>query len=134
VDSRYSFLGSMRGVAQTISYEIIFTTIVLVPLCVAESLRLVDFRSRTIVIFLVCSEVLLLWLLVRLAELNRAPFDFVEGESELVSGYTVEFGGVGFALIALGEYGRIFFMSLLTGVIFLRIFNLGILSNAVLSL
>lgn len=63
-------------------------------------------------------EILILWMLSLLAETNRAPFDFVEGESELVSGYNVEFGGFGFALIALAEYGRIIFISVLTCVIF----------------
>lgn len=69
-----------------------------------------------------------------MAELNRAPFDFVEGESELVSGYTVEFGGAGFALIALGEYGRIFFIRILTGVIFIGVNGVTILSNILLAL
>lgn len=53
-----------------------------------------------------------------MAETNRAPFDFVEGESELVSGYNVEFGGFGFALIALAEYGRILLIRMVTFVLF----------------
>lgn len=56
-----------------------------------------------------------------LAETNRAPFDFVEGESELVAGYRVEFGGTGFALLALAEYRNILFISLLSVVIFFRL-------------
>jgi len=55
-----------------------------------------------------------------LAETNRAPFDFVEGESEIVSGYRVEYGGGAFAIIALAEYRRIFFISVLTGALFFR--------------
>jgi NADH-ubiquinone oxidoreductase chain 1 len=55
----------------------------------------------------------------RLAETNRTPFDFAEGESELVSGFNVEYGGGGFALIFLAEYARILFISLLFSLLFL---------------
>jgi NADH-ubiquinone oxidoreductase chain 1 len=54
-----------------------------------------------------------------LAETNRTPFDFAEGESELVSGFNVEYGGGGFALIFLAEYASILFISLLFCIIFL---------------
>ena len=54
-----------------------------------------------------------MWLISCLAETNRTPFDFAEGESELVSGFNVEYGSVGFALIFMAEYARIFFMSIL---------------------
>lgn len=68
-----------------------------------------------------------------MAETNRAPFDFVEGESELVSGYNVEFGGFGFALIALAEYGNIIFISLLTCLIFFRGFMVwGLIGDLIL--
>lgn len=60
----------------------------------------------------------LIWLVCILAETNRAPFDFVEGESELVSGFNVEYGGVGFSIIFIAEYRMVLFMGVLTGSIF----------------
>lgn len=55
--------------------------------------------------------IIFLWLITRLAETNRTPFDFAEGESELVSGFNIEYGRVGFALIFMAEYARIYFIS-----------------------
>lgn len=60
-----------------------------------------------------------LWLLTCLAETNRTPFDFAEGESELVSGFNIEYGRVGFALVFMAEYARIYFMSGLFTVVFI---------------
>lgn len=54
-----------------------------------------------------------MWFISCLAETNRTPFDFAEGESELVSGFNIEYGAVGFALIFMAEYARIIFMSIL---------------------
>lgn len=59
----------------------------------------------------------LIWLITGLAETNRTPFDFAEGESELVSGFNIEYGAGGFALIFMAEYGRIFLLSIITAVI-----------------
>lgn len=56
-----------------------------------------------------------------LAETNRTPFDFAEGESELVSGYNTEYGRGGFALLMLAEYTRILFMSMLFVIIFIGV-------------
>ena len=60
------------------------------------------------------------------AETNRTPFDFAEGESELVSGFNVEYGRLGFALIFIAEYARIFFLSLVFATLFTRSTYLGL--------
>lgn len=65
-----------------------------------------------------------MWFISRLAETNRTPFDFAEGESELVSGFNVEYGAGGFALIFLAEYARILFIRILFSLIFLGSLNL----------
>jgi NADH-ubiquinone oxidoreductase chain 1 len=59
-------------------------------------------------------------LITFLAETNRTPFDFSEGESELVSGYNVEYGSGGFAVLFIAEYGNIMFISFLRRILFLR--------------
>lgn len=110
----------MRAVAQRISYEVSIRTIMFCPLLFLGSFSLVRFREDGFVYFFLCLEVFVMWIIRVLAETNRAPFDFVEGESELVAGYNVEFGGFGFALIALAEYGNIVFIRFLTRVIFFR--------------
>jgi len=61
----------------------------------------------------------ILWLITRVAETNRTPFDFAEGESELVSGFNIEYGRVGFAIIFIAEYARIYFMSMLLVIVIL---------------
>jgi NADH-ubiquinone oxidoreductase chain 1 len=66
-----------------------------------------------------CFPLFLCWVTSILAETNRTPFDFAEGESELVSGFNIEYGSGGFALLFLAEYGSIIFISYLTGLLFL---------------
>nr|YP_010121798.1 NADH dehydrogenase subunit 1 [Callista chinensis]QRE83918.1 NADH dehydrogenase subunit 1 [Callista chinensis]QWM94237.1 NADH dehydrogenase subunit 1 [Callista chinensis] len=117
-DSRYAFLGAMRAVAQTVSYEIFLSTLLFCPLILVQSFDLIQLRQFSFVVLLIGQEVLILWLISVLAETHRAPFDFVEGESELVSGYSVEYGGVGFALLALGEYSNMMFMSMITACLY----------------
>nr|YP_010555877.1 NADH dehydrogenase subunit 1 [Marcia recens]UYR95109.1 NADH dehydrogenase subunit 1 [Marcia recens] len=117
-NSCYGFLGAMRAIAQSISYEVFLSTCLFCPLLLVGSYSLSSCRESEFPSVLLGEEVLILWIICILAETNRAPFDFVEGESELVAGYMVEFGGVGFALLALAEYSNMTFMSMLTGILF----------------
>nr|ATZ68905.1 NADH dehydrogenase subunit 1 [Pseudocardium sachalinense] len=121
-NSRYAFLGAMRAVAQTISYEVFMSTALFGILLLVGSYDLTLIRLNVFFTGSLGFVSLGLWVIAVLAETNRAPFDFVEGESELVAGYMTEVSGGGFALLALAEYSNMMFVSMLTGVIF---FNLG---------
>jgi len=77
-----------------------------------------DFYSYGIFYFYLFPIIFICWLFSCLAECNRSPFDFSEGESELVSGFNTEFGGGIFSLVFIGEYASILFLSFITGLIF----------------
>nr|YP_009773425.1 NADH dehydrogenase subunit 1 [Chiton albolineatus]QIZ12641.1 NADH dehydrogenase subunit 1 [Chiton albolineatus] len=119
-NSKYSLLGSLRAMAQTISYEVSLFLILLSIICLSSS-----FSLKYIVFFqfkfwncFILFPIFLMWFVACVAETNRAPFDFAEGESELVSGFNVEYGGGFFALIFLAEYASILFMSMLSSLFF----------------
>nr|URX54330.1 NADH dehydrogenase subunit 1 [Neotermes sp. 7 AB-2022a] len=120
-NSNYSLLGGLRSVAQTISYEVSLALILLSFVLLVCGYDLVDFYYFQPYLWLIFFTLPLsfLWFISCLAETNRTPFDFAEGESELVSGFNIEYGAGGFALIFLAEYASILFMSLLFCVIFL---------------
>nr|YP_010180342.1 NADH dehydrogenase subunit 1 [Oenopia sauzeti]QVD39761.1 NADH dehydrogenase subunit 1 [Oenopia sauzeti] len=115
-NSNYSLLGSLRSVAQTISYEVSMFLIMLSFLLLIMSLNFYDFMIyQKFVWFILLNFPLgLMWLVSSLAETNRTPFDFAEGESELVSGFNIEYSGVSFALIFMAEYSNILFMSMIS--------------------
>lgn len=120
-NSNYSLLGGLRAVAQTISYEVRLALIFLSFIFLVGSYNLIIFnvfQNYLWFIFLTL-PLSLVWFTSCLAETNRTPFDFAEGESELVSGFNVEYRRGGFALIFLAEYARILFMRILFCVIFL---------------
>lgn len=115
-NSRYSFLGSVRSSAQLVAYDITFSVIMLNVVLVTKSLNLTE-----IILYQKISGSLgvyhfflfLLFLCCCVAETNRHPFDLPEAESELVSGYNVEYSAINFALFFLGEYTSVLFMSFL---------------------
>nr|AVN67529.1 NADH dehydrogenase subunit 1 [Pycnoscelus indicus] len=120
-NSNYSLLGGLRAVAQTISYEVSLALILLSFVFLVGSYNLINFYYFQCYLWLIFITVplSLVWFTSCLAETNRTPFDFAEGESELVSGFNVEYSSGGFALIFLAEYASILFMSMLFCVIFL---------------
>nr|AWN56324.1 NADH dehydrogenase subunit 1 [Nephaspis sp. DPP-2018] len=115
-NSIYSMLGSIRSVAQTISYEVSMFLVMLSYLIMIYSLNFslfMKFQKFLWLIFLML-PLSMVWFVISLAETNRTPFDFAEGESELVSGFNIEYSSGGFALIFLAEYSSILFMSMLS--------------------
>nr|YP_010254862.1 NADH dehydrogenase subunit 1 [Lissorhoptrus oryzophilus]QUA05801.1 NADH dehydrogenase subunit 1 [Lissorhoptrus oryzophilus] len=120
-NSNYALLGSLRSVAQTISYEVSLVLILLSFLFMILSLNIIDleiYQKYTWFMFLFF-PLSIMWFVSCLAETNRTPFDFSEGESELVSGFNVEYSSGGFAMIFMSEYSNILFMSMMCSFLFL---------------
>nr|YP_010713293.1 NADH dehydrogenase subunit 1 [Scorpiops jendeki]WDA95732.1 NADH dehydrogenase subunit 1 [Scorpiops jendeki] len=119
-NSKYASLGAYRGVAQTISYEVSFALILLSISILVSSFNFMElmFFQIKMYFFISLAPLFLAWFVSCLAETNRSPFDFSEGESELVSGFNIEYMGGGFALIFLAEYMNIILMSIITSILF----------------
>nr|YP_010506523.1 NADH dehydrogenase subunit 1 [Korinchia angustiabdomena]UXF58241.1 NADH dehydrogenase subunit 1 [Korinchia angustiabdomena] len=120
-NSNYALLGGLRSVAQTISYEVSLALILLSFVFLINNYNMLNFYYYQIYLWFLflLYPLAFVWLIISLAETNRTPFDFAEGESELVSGFNVEYSSGGFALIFLSEYASILFMSMLFSLIFL---------------
>nr|YP_010037299.1 NADH dehydrogenase subunit 1 [Acidiella diversa]QQW48075.1 NADH dehydrogenase subunit 1 [Acidiella diversa] len=120
-NSNYALLGGLRAVAQTISYEVSMALILLSFVFLIGSYNILDFflYQNYIWFLIIMFPISFIWFCISLAETNRTPFDFAEGESELVSGFNVEYSSGGFALIFMAEYASILFMSMLFCIIFL---------------
>lgn len=127
-NSNYALLGGLRAVAQTISYEVRLALILLSFIFLIGRYNLLYFYYYQIYLWflVILFPIGLVWFTISLAETNRTPFDFAEGESELVSGFNVEYRRGGFALIFLAEYASILFIRILFCVIFLGrdVFNI----------
>nr|YP_009937449.1 NADH dehydrogenase subunit 1 [Trigonopterus porg]QNT26972.1 NADH dehydrogenase subunit 1 [Trigonopterus porg] len=120
-NSNYALIGSLRSVAQTISYEVSMVLILLSFFFFVSSYSIIDFMKfqENIWFIFLYLPLSVMWMVSMLAETNRSPFDFAEGESELVSGFNVEYSSGGFAMIFLAEYSNILFMSMLSSIMFL---------------
>nr|ATC73032.1 NADH dehydrogenase subunit 1 [Osbornellus sp. EMHAU-2015-Zz052506] len=120
-NSLYSMLGCIRSISQAISYEVSLSLILLCYFFLVDSYNFMSFylfQSKIWLLF-ISFPLFLSWLSCCMAESNRTPFDFSEGESELVSGFNIEYGGGGFALLFISEYSSIIFLCLLSCVVFL---------------
>nr|NP_740127.1 NADH dehydrogenase subunit 1 [Petroscirtes breviceps]BAC23748.1 NADH dehydrogenase subunit 1 [Petroscirtes breviceps] len=120
-NSKYALIGALRAVAQTVSYEVSLGLILLSTIVLAGgfTLQLFNVVQETTWLLLPSWPLAAMWFVSSLAETNRTPFDLTEGESELVSGFNVEYSGGLFALFFLAEYANILFMSTLSSVLFL---------------
>lgn len=120
-NSFYSLIGSLRSVAQTISYEVSIIFIIFSVIILVENFNLIlYYKIQCYIWFIFIIFPVALILFVRfLAELNRTPFDFSEGESELVSGFNVEYIRGRFAIFFIAEYGIILFISYLFILLFI---------------
>nr|UNO54403.1 NADH dehydrogenase subunit 1 [Argas persicus] len=119
-NSKYALLGAFRGLAQVISYEVSLAMIMIGLVFFMGSYKILDVCEFQKEYWLLWGffSMMVVWFISLLAETNRSPFDLSEGESELVSGFNVEYGSYGFALLFMAEYGNIIFMSMITSVIF----------------
>jgi NADH-quinone oxidoreductase subunit H len=130
-NSKYAFLGAMRSAAQMVSYELAMGFALVVVLMVSGSLNLSDivnaqgrgfFASHGVTFlswnWLPLLPILVVYFVSGVAETNRAPFDVVEGESEIVAGHMIEYSGMSFAMFFLAEYMNMILISALTVVMF----------------
>ena len=131
-NSKYAFLGALRASAQMVSYEIALGFCFLVVLMVSGSMNMTDivmgqakgmaadkglnFLSWN---WLPLLPIFFVYLISSVAEVNRHPFDVVEGEAEIVAGHMVEYSGMGFATFFLAEYASMWLVSILAVVLFL---------------
>nr|YP_010892788.1 NADH dehydrogenase subunit 1 [Galaxias rostratus]WJQ22245.1 NADH dehydrogenase subunit 1 [Galaxias rostratus] len=120
-NSKYALIGALRAVAQTISYEVSLGLILLSIIIFAGGFTLQTFNVTQEAVWLAAPAwpLAAMWYISTLAETNRAPFDLTEGESELVSGFNVEYAGGPFALFFLAEYSNILLMNTLSTILFL---------------
>lgn len=131
-NSKYAFIGAMRSAAQMVSYEIAMGFSLICVLMVSNSLNLVEivnvqnsgwFANHGVGLFswnwLPLFPMFIVYLISGTAELNRAPFDVAEGESEIVAGFHIEYSGMAFALFFLAEYANMILVAVLTSILFL---------------
>nr|WNO18550.1 NADH dehydrogenase subunit 1 [Pectinodonta sp.] len=119
-NSKYALIGALRAVSQTISYEVSLTLILLSVLFISYSFLIQETidSGKYVWLSFMMMPMTMIWFASCLAETNRAPFDFAEGESELVSGFNIEYGAAGFALIFMAEYANIILMSMITAALY----------------
>ena len=131
-NSKYPFLGAMRASAQMISYEIAMGLALITVLMVSSSLNLTDivraqehgrFASMGLSFlswnWLPLLPMFFVYLISGVAETGRAPFDVIEGESEIVAGHMVEYSGMAFAMFFLAEYANMILIAAMTSIFFL---------------
>nr|AAL66857.1 NADH dehydrogenase subunit 1 [Naja nivea] len=140
-NSKYPLMGAMRAVAQIISYEVTLGLIIISMATLSGGYSLLMFTETQEHLWLLIPSwpLAMMWFTSTLAETNRSPFDLTEGESELVSGFNVEFSAGPFALLFLAEYTNILLMNTLSVTMFLnpgpanpQLFTINLMAKTVL--
>ena len=126
--NKYSLIGAARAVSQLLSFEIISGLSILAPIMIVGSLSLIDInnhQSNSIYDWIIFSQPLafILFLIAGYAETNRTPFDLLEHETEIVSGYITEYSGLRWGLFFIGEYANMFALCFIVSIIFFGGFN-----------
>lgn len=122
-NSKYAFLGAMRSAAQIVAYEIAMGFALVGVLIASGSLNLGDIvraQDGSVLhwFWLPLLPLFLVYFISGVAETNRAPFDVAEGESEIVAGFHVEYGGMAFSIFFMAEYANMIMISVLTALMF----------------
>ena len=120
-NSKYSLLGGMRAVAQMISYEIplVFSLLGVVMITQTFNLNKIVEAQSTVPFIILQPIAFFIYLIAGIAEVNRAPFDLVEADQEIVAGPFTEYTGLRWGLFFLGEYGNMTAVACLTATMFL---------------
>ncbi len=126
--NKWALLGGARTMIQMLSFEVVSGFALLAPLMLVGSLSLIDinnYQSGGITHWLIwCQPVaFFLFAIAGYAETNRTPFDLLEHEAEVVSGYATEYSGIKWGLFFIGEYANMFTIAFLISIIFFGGFN-----------
>jgi NADH-quinone oxidoreductase subunit H len=126
--NKWSLLGGARAIVQMLSFEVVSGFALLAPIMLVGSLSLIDmnnFQSGSVSNWIVWKQPLaaVLFLMAAYAETNRTPFDLLEHEAEVVSGYCTEYSGLKWGLFFIGEYANMFTVSFLVAIVFFGGFN-----------
>ena len=114
--SKFGYLGGIRASSQTVSYEISLGILLIRIILFSKNFSIRNFLLGQF--WFILLPLFINWIISLISETNRAPFDFSEGESELISGFNIEYGSSGFVLYFLSEYSIIIFFSLISVYLF----------------
>ena len=124
-NNKWSLLGAARTVVQMLSFEVVTGLSLIAPLMMVGSLSLIDINNYQDSGWIVWSQpvAFLLYLISGYAETNRTPFDLLEHEAEIITGYATEYSGMRWGLFAIGEYANMFTVAFVASLVFLGGFN-----------